>query len=103
MLSMCVEFWRTGVNMPGAVQNPRGGRHMILVTGADGFVGSNTIEQLVKDGERPRALVRNLARARTRLSPDAAIAAELVQGDTTQPDTLPNALAGVDTVIHAAF
>ncbi|MGZ3639920.1 MAG: NAD(P)H-binding protein, partial [Ktedonobacterales bacterium] len=29
--------------------------------------------------------------------------AELVQGDTTQLDTLPNALAGVDTVIHAAF
>ncbi|MGZ6391937.1 MAG: SDR family oxidoreductase [Ktedonobacterales bacterium] len=76
---------------------------MILVTGADGFVGSNIIERLVKDGERTRALVRNLARARTRLSPDAANGAELVQGDTTQLDTLPNALAGVDTVIHAAF
>lgn len=76
---------------------------MILVTGADGFVGSNIIERLVQDGERPRALVRKLARGRTRLSPDAANGAELVEGDTTQPDTLPNALAGVDTVIHAAF
>lgn len=76
---------------------------MILVTGADGFVGSSIIERLVKDGERPRALVRNLARARTRFSPEALRGAQLVQGDTTQPDTLSDALAGVDTVIHAAF
>ncbi len=76
---------------------------MILVTGADGFVGSSIIEQLVKDGETPRALVRNLDRARTRLSPAAANGAQLAQGDTTKPDTLPAALAGVDTVIHTAF
>ena len=76
---------------------------MILVTGADGFVGGTIIERLVRDGERPRALVRNLDRARTRLSPDAANAAQLVQGDTTQPDTLSGALSGVETVIHTAF
>ncbi len=76
---------------------------MILVTGADGFVGSSIIEQLVKDGETPRAQVRNLDRARTRLSLAAQNGAQLVQGDTTKPDTLPAALAGVDTVIHTAF
>lgn len=76
---------------------------MILVTGADGFVGSSIVERLVKDGETPRALVRNLDRARTRLSLAAQNGAQLVQGDTTKPDTLPAALAGVDTVIHAAF
>lgn len=76
---------------------------MILVTGADGFVGSSIIERLVKDGERPRPLVRNLARARTRFSPEALSGAQFVQGDTTQPDTLSDALAGVDTIIHAAF
>ena len=76
---------------------------MILVTGADGFVGSHIIERLVKDGETPRALVRNRDRARTRLSREAQSGAQLVQGDTTQPDSLPAALAGVDTVIHAAF
>lgn len=76
---------------------------MILVTGADGFVGSSIVEQLVKDGETPRALVRNLIRARTRLSLAAQNGAQLLQGDTTKPDTLPAALAGVDTVIHTAF
>lgn len=76
---------------------------MILVTGADGFVGSTIIERLVKIGDKPSALVRNLDRARTRLSLEAVNGTQLVQGDTTQPDTLPDALAGIETVIHTAF
>jgi uncharacterized protein YbjT (DUF2867 family) len=72
---------------------------MILVTGAGGFAGSRITARLVQDGERPRALVRDPAKA-TRLP---AQGVEVVQGDTTKPETLAPALVGVDTVIHTAF
>ncbi len=71
---------------------------MILVTGASGFSGSRIVARLVQEGERPRALVRHPAQAAT--LPQAA---EVVQGDTTRPETLGAALQGVDTVIHTAF
>jgi NADH dehydrogenase len=73
---------------------------MLLVTGADGFVGRHLVARLVGEGTPSRALVRNLARARGVLPPAGV---ELVEGDTTNPGTLPPALAGVDTVIHCAF
>jgi uncharacterized protein YbjT (DUF2867 family) len=57
------------------------------------------VARLVADGERPRALVRNLAQARDRLPAEVDVA----EGDTTQPATLAAALRGVDTVIHTAF
>lgn len=73
---------------------------MILVTGAGGFAGSRIMARLAREGERPRGLVRDLARARRRL-PAADV--ELVVGDTTRLQTLDTAMAGVDTIIHAAF
>lgn len=72
---------------------------MILVTGASGFVGSSVVTRLARDGERPRALVRNVVQSKRRL-PDGV---EVVVGDTTQPATLDTAVAGVDTIIHCAF
>lgn len=73
---------------------------MILVTGAAGFAGSRIIHRLVEQGARPRALVRSAAQARTRLPKDGL---EVVVGDTTQPQTLGAAVAGVETIIHCAF
>ena len=73
---------------------------MILVTGGAGFVGSHIVRRLVSEGEKPRALVRNPEQAKQRL-PAAGV--EVVQGDTTRPETLDAAMQGVDTVIHAAF
>ena len=35
---------------------------MILVTGATGFVGRTLVERLVKAGERPRCLVRDVGK-----------------------------------------
>jgi uncharacterized protein YbjT (DUF2867 family) len=70
------------------------------VTGAAGFVGSRVIARLAQEGETPRALVRNPEAARRRLP---ASGVEVVQGDTTQPQTLPAAVAGVETIVHAAF
>lgn len=73
---------------------------MILVTGAAGFAGSRIIHRLVEQGEQPRALVRSVGQARGRLPTQGA---ELVVGDTTRPETLSAAVAGVDTIIHCAF
>jgi NADH dehydrogenase len=73
---------------------------MILVTGASGFCGSRVIARLVKEGERPRALVRNVQAALARLPKDKV---EIVAGDTTRAETLTAALDGVDTIIHCAF
>ncbi len=73
---------------------------MLLVTGADGFVGRHLVARLADDGELVRALVRDVARAR-RVIPTAGV--ELIVGDTTRADSLPSAFAGVETVIHAAF
>ncbi|SRR5579875_655716 len=73
---------------------------MILVTGAAGFVGSRIIARLAEQGEHPRALVRTITSARGRLPTDEV---EIVVGDTTRPETLDAALAGVETVIHCAF
>ena len=73
---------------------------MILITGAAGFVGRHVVARLVAEGERPRCLVRDVAKARSSLPAERV---ELIEGDTTKPATLAPALAGVDTVIHAAF
>ena len=72
---------------------------MILVTGGAGFSGTRIATRLAAEGEHPRALVRDLAAARRKLPGDV----EIVEGDTTKPETLAPALAGVETVIHTAF
>ena len=73
---------------------------MILITGATGFIGRHLVARLVANGERPRCLVRNKQRAASIL-PAAKV--ELVEGDTTSPQTLPAAMQGVDTIVHTAF
>lgn len=73
---------------------------MILITGATGFVGRHLVARLVANGERPRCLVRGKQRAARILPADRV---ELVEGDTTRPETLPAAVQGVDTIVHAAF
>jgi uncharacterized protein YbjT (DUF2867 family) len=73
---------------------------MLLVTGAAGFVGSRLVARLAQEGERPRALVRDAAKAKKILPADGY---DLFIGDTTLPSTMDAALAGADTVIHAAF
>src|SRR5262249_38712833 len=73
---------------------------MILVTGGAGFSGSRIVARLVEEGARPRALVRNPAKAAARLPKQGV---EIAVGDTTMIETLPAAIQGVDTIIHTAF
>ena len=73
---------------------------MLLVTGATGYIGRHLVARLVAQGERPRCLVRNPKSAANVLPADKV---EFVQGDTTQATALQAAVAGVDTIIHAAF
>ena len=77
----------------------------ILVTGANGFVGSHMIPALLDADHRVLALVRDDAggeQVLRRLPPASRAAVELRRGDVTKPDTLPAALAGADAVLHLA-
>ena len=66
---------------------------MILVTGANGNVGSKTVRQLAGAHHEVRALVRDPEKAA-----DLAAIAEVVTGDLASPQTLTAAFAGVDRV-----
>jgi uncharacterized protein YbjT (DUF2867 family) len=64
----------------------------ILVTGATGTVGRHVVDQLLKRGAKPRALVRDPAKA----SFPAAVT--VVPGDLLDIDALRSAFAGVSTL-----
>ena len=77
----------------------------VLVTGANGFVGSHVIPALLDAGHHVLALVRDDdgAEAVMRRLPDAHRADVTIRvGDVTKPATLPGALAGADAVVHLA-
>ncbi|MEV0296026.1 NAD(P)H-binding protein [Nocardia sp. NPDC050710] len=63
-----------------------------LVTGATGNTGRHVVAELVRRGERVRALTRNPAAAAGKLPPGV----ELVPGTHTAPDTMDAHLDGVD-------
>ncbi|GAX35447.1 CIA30 family protein [Nodularia sp. NIES-3585] len=72
---------------PNDNQNlPNGGRNMgvILVAGATGGVGKRVVQRLVQRGEKVRALVRDIEKARSILGDDI----DLVAADITKPETL---------------
>lgn len=71
----------------------------ILVTGAAGCLGNQTVKRLVADGRSVRALVRHKAKAALRLR-GVADRVEIVEGDVTRPTSLAPAMDGVDSVIH---
>jgi uncharacterized protein YbjT (DUF2867 family) len=73
---------------------------MILVAGSTGYIGQHLVRRLVEQGERPRCLVRDPQKA-ARLFPVDRV--EIAQGDTTQPETLVEAVRGIETIVHASF
>ena len=69
-----------------------------LVTGGTGLIGHHIVQALRTRGLTPRVLTREARRARD-LYGDAV---DIRTGDVTDPDSLRAAMAGADTVFHAA-
>lgn len=65
---------------------------MILVTGATGKVGGQVVTQLMTAGAPVRSLTRDPGSARP------PYGAEVVRGDLAQPDSLDEALDGIESV-----
>ena len=78
----------------------------ILVTGADGFIGSHLVEQLVKEGYDVRAFVLynsfNSWGWLDQTSDDIKKSIEVYQGDIRDPYGVKNAMKGCNTVLHLA-
>lgn len=67
----------------------------VLVTGANGFLGSSIVRALRRNGDEVRAFVRP---GRKIDAPDI----EVVEGDLADAASLERAVEGVDAVVHAA-
>lgn len=70
----------------------------ILVTGATGLLGNNIVRDLLAQGEQVRVLSRELRTTR----PFDGLMVDRRQGDVREPQTVSEALDGVDLVIHSA-
>lgn len=78
----------------------------ILVTGADGFIGSHLTEELVRRGHDVRALViYNSFNSRgwlDRSPPEITDALDVVAGDVRDPNGMRRTMEGCDVVLHLA-
>jgi NADH dehydrogenase len=70
----------------------------VLVTGAAGFVGEYVLEALQETAFKIKGLVRREPQGRKLREKGI----EPVIGDVTRPETLSDALSGVDAIIHLA-
>ena len=75
----------------------------VFVTGAAGFIGSNLVDRLLKDGYKVVGW-DNLSTGRIRFLEEALKNPNftLIQGDNMDVDSLSNAMIGCDTVFHLA-
>jgi len=71
---------------------------VILVTGANGFIGSHVVERLLRDGGK----VRGLVRASSDLTFLEGVDVELARGDITDRASLNEPMRGVEIVVHVA-
>jgi dihydroflavonol-4-reductase len=69
-----------------------------LVTGATGFLGTNLVHELVRDGWSVRAF--GLPGSQTRYIRDLPV--DIVLGDVTSPADVDRAVAGMEVVFHVA-
>jgi len=76
----------------------------VLVTGADGFVGSHLAERLVREGARVRAMVLYNSLGRHGWLDDSELQSEMeiVAGDVCDRDCVTAVMRNVDLVFHLA-
>lgn len=78
----------------------------ILVTGADGFIGSHVVERLVADGRDVRAFVYynsfNSWGWLDAVPPEVKKAIDVFAGDIRDPHGVRTAMQGCDVVLHLA-
>jgi nucleoside-diphosphate-sugar epimerase len=70
----------------------------VLVTGANGFLGSALVRRLLRDGHEVRAF----ARSRQRAENVADLPLEVVYGDVVDPESLRSAMGDIEVVHHVA-
>jgi NADH dehydrogenase len=68
----------------------------VLVTGSTGFVGRHVVAALIRAGHK----VRCLHRETSDLGPLRGMDVELSAGDVLRPETLTEAVDGMDAVVH---
>jgi len=73
----------------------------VLVTGANGHLGSNLVPALLAAGHRVRAGVRHVADT-AKTASLRQMNVELAETDLSRPDALRAAMDGVDVLCHAA-
>lgn len=71
---------------------------VVLITGANGFIGSHIVDKMNQEGYHVRGLVRKSSD----LSLLQGLNIELVYGDVTEPMSLEAAVKGANVVIHNA-
>jgi uncharacterized protein YbjT (DUF2867 family) len=71
-----------------------------LVFGASGYIGTNLVPRLLREGWRVRAAARNPKVLQARCDDPTWRTVDLMAGDALQPDTLDKALAGVDVAYY---
>lgn len=71
-------------------------KHLVLLTGATGYIGGRLLPLM----ERRGFSLRCLARRPEHLRPRVASTTEVVAGDVLAPETLPAAFEGVDTAYY---
>jgi nucleoside-diphosphate-sugar epimerase len=71
----------------------------VFVTGASGHIGAAVVPELIQAGHE----VTGLARSDAAACAVKAMGAEVHRGDLSDPDSLSEAAAGADAVIHLAF
>ena len=75
----------------------------VLVTGGAGFIGSHLVDRLVETGYSVRVLDALLPQVHGDTVPTFANReAEFCHGDVRKPETVQDALSGVDVVVHFA-
>ena len=80
--------------------------HTVMVTGADGFIGSHLTEELVKKGEKVKAFCYynsfNSCGWIDSLAPEIRSEIEIFMGDIRDPNGVRTAMQGQERVFHLA-